>query len=68
MGGACDTVITGNSFAEIGQNMRAHVMAMCNNGDAGHIILRERMQNATDEERAKFMVDAEKRFNALPDA
>ena len=33
MGGACDEVISGATFEEIGQNCRAHVMEALKRGD-----------------------------------
>ena len=65
MGGACDAVITGSSFEEMGKNVRAHVMATM---DDAHRAAVEKMQNASDEERAKWMVEFEKKFNQAPDA
>ena len=65
LGGACDAVITGASFAEMGKNARAHVMA---NMDDAHRAMMGKMQNATDEQRAAWMAEFEKKFHEAPDA
>ena len=68
LGGVCNAVISGDSFAEMGKNARAHGIAMCNNGDASHLLARDKMEKATDEQQAAWMVEFQKKFNDAPNA
>ena len=65
-GGPCDKEITGNSFGEIGNNCKTHVMEQMNNGDEAHLAAATRMKNASPEEQKAMMAEYEKRFNEAP--
>ncbi|WP_448044263.1 hypothetical protein [Bradyrhizobium liaoningense] len=66
LGGPCDAEITGNSFSEIGQRCREHVMAQINSGDEAHIAAAAKMRNASPDEQKLLMAEFEKRFEEAP--
>lgn len=66
LGGPCDAEITGNSFAEIGEKCREHVMEQIKNGDAAHSAAAAKMRNASPEEQRSMMAEFEKRFDLAP--
>lgn len=66
LGGACDAEISGDSFAEIGQKCREHVMEQIKGGDAAHIAAMTKMRNASPEEQQSMMAEFEKKFNEAP--
>lgn len=66
LGGPCDAEVTGNSFVEIGQRCREHVIEQINNGDAAHIAAAAKMRNASPEEQKSLMAEFEKRFDEAP--
>jgi hypothetical protein len=65
-GGPCDAEITGNSFQEMGNNSRMHVMEKIKGGDAAHKAAADKMRNASQEEQMAMMVEYEKKFNEAP--
>jgi hypothetical protein len=65
LGGACDEPISGETFEEIGQKCRAHVMDAVKSGDAAHKSAVDRMMAASPAEQAASMADYRKKFDAL---
>jgi hypothetical protein len=65
-GGPCDAEITGNSFQEMGNNSRMHVMEKIKGGDAAHKAAADKMRNASQEEQMAMMAEYEKKFNEAP--
>ncbi len=68
LGGACDDIISGASFAEIGQNCRAHVMAKIKAGDAAHKTAADKMASASPDDQRKMIAEFEERFKAAPNS
>lgn len=66
LGGPCDAEITGNSFIEIGEKCREHVMEHIKNGDAAHSAAAAKMRNASPEEHRSMMAEFEERYNQAP--
>jgi hypothetical protein len=66
LGGPCDEEITGNTFEEMGENSRAHVMERMNSGDEAHKAAADKMKNASPEDQKSMMAEFEKRFNEAP--
>ena len=60
LSGPCDAEITGNSFQEMGNNSRMHVMEKIKSGDAGHRAAADKMRNASQEEQMAMMAEYEK--------
>jgi predicted small metal-binding protein len=50
LGGPCDAEIVGNSFQEMGNNARTHVMEKIKSGDAAHKAAADKMRNASPEQ------------------
>ncbi len=67
LGGACDEEITGNSFEEMGNNCKTHVMEKLNSGDEAHQAAVEKMKNASEEEQKSMFAEYEKKFNETPE-
>jgi hypothetical protein len=59
-GGPCDAEITGNSFQEMGNNSRMHVIEKIKGGDAAHKAAADKMRNASQEEQMAMMAEYEK--------
>lgn len=68
LGGPCDEEITGNSFEEIGDKCRTHVMERIKGGDKAHQAAVAKMQNASPEEQKSMMAEFAKKFNEAPNA
>lgn len=69
LGGACDTMFSGETFEEIAAQSKQHGMEMFQKGDLGHLkamkTMKDRMQKAEDFN--KWMDDKRKEFDALPE-
>jgi len=59
----CEAEITGNSFEEMGNNCKAHVMEQIQLGDEAHQKEVEKMQKASPEEQKAMFAEYEKRYN-----
>ena len=68
LGGACDEVIMGATFDEIGQKCRAHVMDAVKRGDNAHKAAVGKMMGASPSEQAAMMAEYKKKFDAAPQA
>jgi hypothetical protein len=68
LGGACDEVISGATFEEIGKNCRAHVMDAVKRGDAAHKAAVDKMMSASPSDQATMMAGYKKKFDAAPEA
>lgn len=66
LGGPCDEEITGNSFEEMGNNSRVHVMEQVGKGDEAHVEAVNKMKNATPEDQKSMMAEFEKKYNEAP--
>ena len=66
LGGPCDTEIVGNSFQEMGNNARTHVMEKIKSGDEAHKAAADKMRSASPEEQKSMMAEYEKKFNEAP--
>ena len=67
LGGPCDEEFSGNSFAEIGNKCRTHVMEEISSGNESHKVAASKMRNATPEEQAAMMAAFEKKFQEAPE-
>lgn len=67
-GGPCDEEVTGNSFEEIGNKCKEHVMERIKSGDEAHQAAAAKMRDATPEEQASMMAEYRKKFDDTPDA
>ena len=66
LGGPCDKEVTGNSFNDVGNNCKTHVMEQINSGDEAHLAAAAKMKNASPEEHKSMMAEFEKRYNKAP--
>jgi len=66
LGGACDEVIKGNSFDEVGNNCRTHVMEHIKKGDRAHQAAVAAMQKASPEEQKAMMAGFKKKYDEAP--
>jgi len=60
---ACEAEIIGNSFEEIGNNCKAHVMEQIQLGDEAHQEAIEKTQKASPEDQKAMFAEYEKRYN-----
>jgi len=67
LGGSCNHEITGESFEEIGEKSKAHVMEQVTHGDEGHIAAVEQMKNANSEQRQSMMEEFKRRYEEAPE-
>jgi predicted small metal-binding protein len=58
LGGPCDTEIVGNSFQEMGNNARTHVMEKIKSSDEAHKAAADKMRSASPEEQKSMMAGA----------
>lgn len=66
--GSCAEKISGDSFEELGNNCKTHVMEQVQNGDEAHMAAIEKMKSATPEEQQAMFAEYEKKYNEAPDA
>ena len=66
-GGPCDEKITGNSFDEIGNNCKTHVMKKMNNGDEAHRAAAGKMKDATPKQQKAWMAEFERKYKEAPE-
>ena len=66
LGGPCGEEITGNSFSEVGNKCRIHVMEQMQKGDAAHLTAAASMQHASPEQQRAMMAEYEKKYNEAP--
>ena len=67
LGGACDEMIEGDSFREMGENSKKHVMSLMEKGDTSHNEAMEKMKNMSEEDRNVWMTDTQKKFDNAED-
>lgn len=67
LGGACDIVFHGNTFAEMAEQSKKHSVAMIKKGDDAHIQAMNKMQSlmGNPEKMALWMKEKEALFNSL---
>ena len=68
LGGACDDEITGETFQEMGENSRNHVMGLMEKGDTSHNEAMEKMKNMSQEELKATMNGFQKKFDEAEEA
>lgn len=59
---ACTEEITGETFEEMGNNCKAHVMTMLQSGDVPHMTAIAHMQGLSPEEQHKEFAEYQKKF------
>ncbi len=62
LGGPCDFEITGDSFHEIGNKCKTHVMEKISDGDKLHKETADNMRDATSEEQEAMMKEYQKKY------
>lgn len=67
LGGPCDEEIAGNSFADIGNNCKTHVIEQINRGDEAHRVAAAKMRDATPEQQKAWMSEFERKYKAAPE-
>lgn len=67
LGGPCEQEFTGESFEEIGQKCKAHVIEKMNSDDKAHTAAAGKMRDASPEEQKAMVAEYEKRFNEAPE-
>ena len=65
---ACDAEVSGESFEELGNNCKAHVMEQMQAGDAEHVAAVEKMKNASPEDQQKMFAEYQEKYNQAPEA
>lgn len=68
LGGPCDTAISGESFNELAENCKNHVMEEIGKGDAEHIAAVQHMKNASPEDQQKMIAGYKARYEEAPEA
>jgi len=59
----CDVAIMGETFDELGENSKTHVMQMVAAGDEDHQAAIEKMKSATPEEQQKMFASFKEAFD-----
>jgi hypothetical protein len=68
LGGACEERISAETFEEMGQKCRTHVMEAVKSGDTAHKAAVDRMMLSSPSDQAASMAGYRKKFDAAPDA
>lgn len=63
----CTAELTGETFLELGESSKKHVMEMVQGGDAAHQQAIERMMNLSPEEQQKEFASYQEKFEAAPE-
>jgi uncharacterized iron-regulated protein len=58
----CDVAVQGETFEELGNNCKQHVMEMLQTGDQPHLAAVEKMKNASPEEQQKMFAAYQQKF------
>ncbi len=66
--GACDTIITGETADEMGDNCKQHVKEMIGAGDEAHQTAMEDMKDLSPEEQMHWYENFKDTFDSLQDA
>ena len=64
LGGPCEEIISGSTFAEMGNNCKQHVMECMAMGDDAHIAAAEAMSQATPAQQQAKFAEYQQRFEA----
>lgn len=67
LAGPCDFEVTAESFDELGEKAKAHVMEMMKNGDQPHIDAANAMGQLSPEEQQTKMAEFQKKFEEAPE-
>ncbi|PIT91177.1 DUF1059 domain-containing protein [Candidatus Kaiserbacteria bacterium CG10_big_fil_rev_8_21_14_0_10_49_17] len=63
LGGACGEEITGETFEELGENCKNHVLMQIQAGDTEHLRAVAKMKKATPEEQQAMLAGFQKKFD-----
>lgn len=58
----CTEEVSGETFGELGNNCKAHVMECVQKGDAAHLAAVERMKNMSSEDQQMEFASYQKKF------
>lgn len=64
----CNEEIAGDSFSEVGEKCKAHVMEQVGGGDEPHKAAIERMKSATPEQQQEWFASYKKKYDDAPEA
>lgn len=64
----CSHEVTGETFEELGNNSKAHVMEQLGNGDAAHMAAVNKMKETSPEEQQALFAGFKKKFEEAPEA
>lgn len=64
---ACDVEVSGETFEEVGNNCKAHVMEMVQKGDEAHQKAIERMMGLSPEAQQAEFASYKQKFDEAPD-
>lgn len=67
LGGPCDAAISGETFEDLAENCKAHVMEAVAAGDAAHLEAIEVMKQKTPEEQQLQFAEFRKHYDAAPE-
>ena len=65
---SCDHELTGDTFEELGNNSKTHVMEQLQMGDQAHLAAVEKMKNATPEQQQAWFSEYKQKFDQAPEA
>ncbi|MGB0757714.1 MAG: hypothetical protein ACPGO5_04640 [Patescibacteria group bacterium] len=68
LGGNCDAEIQGATPEEMAQNAKMHVHEAAESGNEEHKAMMEKMQNASEEDKQKWMADLNEKFESMESA
>lgn len=63
----CEHVFSAESFEELGNASKSHVMEMIQGGDEAHMAAIERMKNMSPEDQQKEFASYQAQFEAAPE-
>lgn len=61
----CSEEIAGETFEEVGERCKTHVMELIGRGDEAHMAAAEKMRSATPEEQQAMFAEYRKRFEGV---
>ena len=67
LGGPCDAELIADTFEEMGNKSRQHVVEQIQAGDEDHKVAADKMTEATLEEQKAMMAELKSKFDAAPD-
>ncbi len=67
LGGPCDAELVADTFEEMGNKSRQHVVEQIQAGDESHKLAADRMTEATLDEQKAMMAEFKHKFEVAPD-